>query len=51
MAKEEFLALNLLKPKIEKLVKAAKENEVSTLRSTLPELVIEYTPNMTEMKY
>ncbi len=50
MAKEEFLELNLLKLKLEKLVKAAKENDVIMLRSTLPELVIEYTPNSAEMK-
>ncbi len=50
MAKEEFLELNLLKLKLEKLVKAAKEGDAITLRSTLPELVIEYTPNITEMR-
>ena len=51
MAREEFLKLNLLKPKVEKLVEAAKENDTSTLRSTLPELVIEYNSNLVGMMY
>ena len=49
MAREQFLNLNLLKPKLEKLLKAAKENDVITLRSTLPELVIEYNPSRAKM--
>lgn len=48
MAREEFLKLNLLKPKLEKLIKAARENDTITLHSILPELVIEYAPTLTE---